>query len=144
MGRFINIFSEQEDLSMYVTSAPLRQTCNGCPTFILLLDGGLEVNGVFLSSGKLAYNLTEPDIICTPDGNFKGLIMNMSLEFIRGVIDGFDAPKGFRIRRLGEMDLAMTKLYFDALMDERPGKDLDASTVSLVKAILVRFDEILG
>lgn len=144
MGRFINIFSEQDVLSMYVTGTPLERACHNCPAFVLLLDGGLEVMDAHLSSGQLAFCVENQNIRYFHGRKSKGIVVNVSSEFIHCADSRFDVPEEFRIRTLGENDFAILKKYFDIFMDERQGRDLDDSTVSLIKALLVRLARILG
>ena len=143
MGRFINIFSGPDGLAMHMTGAPFIQACDDCPTFVLLLNGELEVNGGNLSSGQLEYCVTGPDIRYTPDRNSRGIVVSVQREFIRGANGCLAIPEESRIRTIGENDRAMLEHYFDALMEERQGSDLDGSAVSLVNALLVRLAWIL-
>ena len=128
---------------MSVTSTPLGHACDNWPTFVLLLDGGLEVNDARLSSGQLACFVTHPVIRYSSVFKSKGIVVNVSREFIRGADNRIAIPEEYRIMTLGENDFAILKKYFDIFMDERQGRDLDDSTVSLIKALLVRLARIL-
>ena len=62
----------------------------------------------------------------------------------RGLIRGIAVPGESRVITLREDDLAMLDKYYEVLIDERQGRDLDDSTISLIKALLVRLIRILG
>lgn len=130
-------------MAMHMTGAPFIQACDACPAFIVLLAGSLEVNGNLLSSGQLAYCVTEPDIKYTPDRNSRGIVVRVPQDFIRGADDRIDILEESRIITLEEKDLTMLEQYFEVLSDERQGSGLDGSTVSLVNALLVRMARIL-
>ena len=126
-----------------MTGAPFIQACDECTVFFLLLAGSLEVNGNLLSSGQLAYCVTEPDIKYTPDRNSRGIVVRVPQDFIRGADDRIDILEESRIMTLEEKDLTMLEQYFEVLSDERQGSDPDGSAVSLVNALLVRLARIL-
>lgn len=140
MKQFVNIRSEHDGrLSLKVTRRPTENVL-GRDYVVIILDGGLEVNDVHLSSGQLAYCMTAPDMRYVIDMESRAIGVSVP----RGLIRGIAVPGESRVITLREDDLAMLDKYYEVLIDERQGRDLDDSTISLIKALLVRLIRILG
>lgn len=140
MKQFVNIRSEHDGrLSLMVTRRPTGNVGHDYVFFIILLDGGLEANDIQLSYGQLACCMTALDIKYVIDMESRGIGVSVP----RGLIRGIAVPDESSVITLKENDLAMLDKYYKLLMDERQGRDLDDSTVSLIKALLVRLARIL-